>query len=517
MKIVKDYSISKILITVLFLFIFSVSLRIWDLNSMGRVWDEQSLAEKGYLITRLIENKDFSNKFWYLDAADHPVFAFYFIGIASRGDLIKYDPSAPTTFSPGSFGAPVFHYDLTYARLLSVFISSLSVVLIFFIGLRFFSYFVGLASGVILAMLPHYLGYSQMVELEAWIVLFFSLCAFLYMLYLDSGKKSLLILTGIFTGILLQIKQSNALILFFYLGSYLIWRRNTKNKKIKYSHFIIMGLIALGVGFLVYPMPFFHLPEFIGRNADWLEGGLVPELIFGKLTGARSYYYVLAFFITTPVLILLATFLGLKISFDKRKLWIYSVLILWFFVPFLITFFHMRQHMIRYLIEFYVPLSILSAIGLEYVSDKFSKKTSTKYIALFIIFVYLFLSILKIKPYYLSYYNELVGGTRGVHNNNLFFIGWWGEGIKKSGEYLINNAKKGSRVGLALNSSNTYPTSENLIYEKFDPNKTYDYILLNDFNITRLGFDEKLLDKDYEVVFREGIEGVDFSRVYKRK
>ncbi len=517
METVKKYRKSKILVIAFFIFISSFLLRVWDLNSMGRVWDEQAIQEKGFLITKLLKEKDFSNKFWYIDAADHPIFAFYFIGLASYGDVIEFDKNAPTTFSPGSFGAPIFPYDLTYGRLLSAFISSLSVALIFLIGARYFSLFVGLSAAIILATIPHYLGYSKMVELESWIVLFFSACVFSYLLFLETGRRHYLILTGILTGLTLMIKQSNALIFIFYLLTFFAWWKLSEKRNITFFHFIPLGVVTLITAFIVYPMPWFHLTEFLGRNADWLEGGLVPELIFGRLMGARSFYYVLAFFITTPFLILILTLVGLKYSFDKRKLWIYSALIIWFFVPFLITFFHMRQHMVRYIIEFYAPLSILTAIGLEYIAIKFSTNKNIKYLAFIIISIYMMISIFKIHPYYLSYYNELVGGIKNVYNKNLFFIGWWGEGLVESGKYLEMYADRNKTIGLALNPTNTIYKSKDLKYEKFDPRKEYEYVVLNDFNITRLGFDERILDKDYVIVFREGLPGVDFSRVYKHK
>jgi NADH:ubiquinone oxidoreductase subunit C len=43
---------------VLSIFIFAVSLRLWNIDKMGRTWDEDSQVELGYKFVKLIENKD---------------------------------------------------------------------------------------------------------------------------------------------------------------------------------------------------------------------------------------------------------------------------------------------------------------------------------------------------------------------------------------------------------------------------------------------------------------------------
>ncbi|MBI3078157.1 MAG: hypothetical protein HYY85_14425, partial [Deltaproteobacteria bacterium] len=63
--------------------------------------------------------------------------------------------------------------------------------------------------------------------------------------------------------------------------------------------------------------------------------------------------------------------------------------------------------------------------------------------------LYLLLIDLRIHPYYLDYYNELVGGPSGVYQRHLLELAWWNEGTDEAVAYLNQVAPPG-RVGLLL-------------------------------------------------------------------
>ncbi len=496
--------------------LFALSLRLWNLNMMGRWWDEGWYVEKGYHFIQDIKMGNFSDPFWYTDGTDHPPLSSYFYGIASYNNFIRYDPNTINNFPSWPKGSPIFHYDLTSPRLVSVFVSCLAILLVFFMATSYFSLFVGIVSAVILAMLPHFLGFSQLVDLESWIMLFFTACVYSYLLYLETRKRSFLLLTGILTGLSLAVKQSDILIFFFYLGVFFIWKKMSKNKTVSFSHLLPIILLSMLTFFLVCPIPWFHPKEFLQYTYQlWFQNeGLIPELIFGKSMGAHFFYYILAFLITTPIIVLLLTGVGLFVA-KKQKNWHSSAVIIWFLVPFLMTFFHERQNMVRYVIEVYAPLSILAAIGLEFVMHKFSKNAVVTYAGLIFVGGYLFLILLQITPYYLDYYNELVGGTKNVYEKQLFFIGWFGEGLRGPGLYIAIHAHPHSRIGMALDPVQTLYTVPTLHYELFDSQKKYDYVVVNAFNITRMGFKENILLKKYRLVYTEKAGGADIAHVYK--
>src|SRR6266446_3518301 len=101
----------KIWIFTIIVFLFALSLRLWNLNEMGRWWDEQWYVEKGYILVELAKKEDFSNPYWYISAADHPTLSNYFYGLASYNDLITYDSHAKLLVNTNIKGAPIFHYD----------------------------------------------------------------------------------------------------------------------------------------------------------------------------------------------------------------------------------------------------------------------------------------------------------------------------------------------------------------------------------------------------------------------
>jgi 4-amino-4-deoxy-L-arabinose transferase-like glycosyltransferase len=507
----------KILFFAVLLFVFALSLRLWNLNAMGRTWDEQNIVEKGYDFVQLAIHHDFSNKFWY-DTPDHPPLSNYLYGIASTGDFIRFDKGETLSFSSNPYGAAIFQYDLTFTRLVSVLFSSIAVVLVFFIGVRLFSLYIGVVSGIVLAMLPHFLGYSQLATHESLITCFFTATVFSYILYFQKKNTLYLLLAGILTGITLELKQSNILLFVFLLGLYFLWKHfYSKKHKISLTHIFLISLTGIITYFVLWPMPLFHFSQFIAfTNEMWFEnGGKIPELLFGIPMGGPFFFYIVAYFVTTPVVILLLGVLGI-IAAAKKKTWEYWAIILWFIVPFLMSFFHQRQMMVRYIIEFYAPLSILCAVGLEHITSTFTGKR-IKYITALLLTGYLALILIKISPYYLDYYNEIVGGTTNVYKNKLFFLGEWGQGLKGPGKYIATYASKNDRIGMALNPAVTLYRSPNLVYEPFDATKKYDYVIVNTFNILRLGFNDSILYKDYEVVYREKADGAVLATVYRHK
>jgi hypothetical protein len=171
--------------------------------------------------------------------------------------------------------------------------------------------------------------------------------------------------------------------------------------------------------------------------------------------------------------------------------------------------------MVRYIIELYAPLSLLSAVGLEFILNK-AGQTRLKYAAIVLLCGYMLFILGKITPYYLDYYNEVVGGTNNVYSSKLFYLWELGQGLRNHGKYIASHASKGDIIGMALNPKDTLYRSPQLEYEPFDPKNRYDYVIVNTFNVLRLGFDESILHKDYSIVYTEKAGDAVLTRVYKR-
>jgi hypothetical protein len=83
--------------------------------------------------------------------------------------------------------------------------------------------------------------------------------------------------------------------------------------------------------------------------------------------------------------------------------------------------------------------------------------------------------------------------------------------------YIATHASKDDVIGLALNPKTTLYQSPLLKYEDFDAKRKYDYVIVNTYNVLRLGFDESILYKDYIVIYTEKADGSVLAEVYKHK
>lgn len=507
------------LLVVLLIFLFSILLRIWNLNEIGRTWDEAEYAEPGYKLVELLKKGDFNNSYFYT-TYNHPPLVKYLYGISSHFDIEERL----------SNGEVILKYDLTYSRLLSAILFSLGVVMTVIIGWKVFSGTVGIFSGIILAMLPFSLGLSQLVTTESLKIFIYPLTVYFYILLLEKFSWKRVLAAGIITGVALQSKQSNFLVIPMLGGMFFLQYKQFKTTKkaafvkTRIKAIFSVTLIGIIVFILIWPQVLLHLREVYEIHQElwnvqfspkiWQITLSPPEVFFGRLMLTPIFYYVVYFFITIPVLILILFFVGIKEIFKKNNFLLFSIL-LWFLLPFSLSLYSWRQHGLRYIIEVYPAIAIISAIGFEFAVQKFTKKKVYHFLFFLVVIFYMFLNLWNVKPYYLDYFNELVGGVNNVYKYKLFQIGWWGQGIGEAGSYVIKNAPNGSSVGLALSPIHSAPPMPTLNVEKYDINKKYDYVIVNFYNVLREGFDDSVIRNNYKAVYSVKADEAILVTVYK--
>lgn len=503
---VKKRKIIKFLL-ILFIFIFAVSLRLWNIDKMGRTWDEDSQVELGYKFIKLIENKDFSNPLWKYPY--HPPLTKYLYGWAAQYDVIGYKD-----------GKPIFNYDWTHARLISVLFSSLTAILILLFGWKYFSPFIGFVSAIIFSMIPFLLGLSQLATIESILLFFFTASIYTFLNFLNRMTLINGILTGIMLGLALETKYTNILLIPIFLWIYTVWYiKNKKKGNFLNPKILIIIATSFLTFFLLWPMPLFHLKEIFEANYQMRvvdTAHSIPEVFFGKLMFVPTLYYAVEFLITTPFVILILFVIGLKNISDK-KTWIIYSLVIWFIFPFIQSFYNFRQHGVRYIIEIYAPLSLIAGIGFNYILSKFTQRILIKTIFFIPIIIYMFLILIRITPYYLNYFNIVVGGAKNVYEKRLFQLGWWGEGGREAILYLKNTAPEGSIIGVAHEPFASIPKVNNFKIEPYKENKEYDYVVVGFFHIIRHGFDDSKIRKEYTPVHSVIADGAHIMEVYKKK
>lgn len=476
---------------------------------MGRTWDESAYVEQGYVFIDLIRQGNFTDPFWY-NNFDHPPLARYLYGSASFLDLAGYDKN----------GKPIFHYDYTHARLVSALLTSLSAVLIAALGWRYISAFVGTSAGIILSMLPLSVGYGQIATLESFILFFFTAAAYAFITFLENKSLKNIVITGILLGMALEVKQSNILLVPLFLLMFAVWyiyEKKTKEKQLFEKKIFYIFFIGLLTYFAIWPMPWFHLSEVISfHNNMWLTQNPLPppEVFFGKMILVPKIYYVVFFFITTPLFILILSLFGLRFISDKKR-WVFYIIVLWFLFPFIQSLYHFRQHGIRYIIEIYAPFALIAGIGCEFLAEKLHLQKTKKLLILLPLIAYLFIILLHITPYYLDYFNELVGGTKTVYEKRYFLLGWWHQGIKEAGLYVQKHAPPGSTIGvLKYEIAHVPPLSKQKVI-LYNDSQLYDYVIVGYFSVLREGFDDTTVRKKYHRVYSVMADGARLVDIYK--
>lgn len=495
------------LLAVSLIFAFAVSLRLWNLDKMGRTWDEDSQVELGYKFIKLIENKDFNNPLWQYPY--HPPLTKYLYGWAAQYDVRNYKG-----------GKVVFNYDWTNARIISILFGSLTAVLILLLGWSYLSPFVGAISAIIFSMLPFFLGLSQLATIESVLIFFFTASVYSFLNFLNKMTLRNAILTGILAGLAFETKYTNVLLIPLFFWIYTLWYFYRSKKRPYFNiKILVIPAVAFLTAFLLWPMPWFHLKEIFDLNYKMRvldTARSIPEVFFGRLMFVPKLYYAIEFLITTPFLILTFFLIGLK-DISNKKTWIMYSLLAWFLLPFIQSFYNFRQHGVRYIIEIYAPLSLIAGIGFNYLLEIFTKKTLTKIIFFIPVFIYMLAILIRITPYYLNYFNIIVGGAKNAYEKKFFQLGWWGEGGREAIFYLKEAAPKGSIIGVAHEPFASIPQVNNLKIEQYKENNKYDYVIVGFFHIIRHGFNDSKIRKDYISVYSVMADGARIMEVYKKK
>ncbi len=511
----------KILV-ILFIIFLAFSVRIATINKIGRTWDEQEYIEQGYKMIELIKKGDFGNSYFYT-TYNHPPLVKYLYGITAHFDVERISTT----------GEPIFKYDYTFSRILSVTMFSIGIFFTVLIGWKLFSPTVGVISGIILSMLPFSLGLSQLVTAESLKILTYPLTIYSYIPLLKNRITTMNILfAGVATGIVLQAKQTNFILVILLGIIFLVQckhldkkdRKDFLRKKLKI--FLAVCLIGMLVFIALWPQFIFHIKDVWYINQKlwnirfsskiWQITLAPPEIFFGKLRLVPVFYYIVYFFISIPLLVLVLFFLGLKKILSNKN--IYSLtLILWFLLPFGLSIYSWRQHGLRYIIEIYPAIALISALGFDNFVNKITTNKIKKFLYFIPIFTYLFIALWQIKPYYLDYFNELVGGVNNVYDKKLFQIGWWGQGVGEAGYYLKENAPKSSKIGLAISPSHVFPVLKDFDVLRYKKSGNYDYVVVNYYNIIREAFDDSPIVSNYEPVYKVFADKAVLVTVYKKK
>jgi hypothetical protein len=281
------------------------------------------------------------------------------------------------------------------------------------------------------------------------------------------------------------------------------WRFDYK----KWLSFLLFPIAALLIFYLIWPYlwsdPIGGIQKSVGH---W---GQVTEWYFGVPNAILpDSYFVTYFWYMTPVIIMALSLIGLIAKpFSKEKIYILILLL----VPFINSVVGIKQGGIRYLLFVFIPLAILSAIGLRFIVSK-AKNLAFQLIIIVAIFGYMGYTVITYYPYYIDYYNEIMGGAKGNYQKKALQFGWWGEGSKRTADYLNENAEIEATVFNNMKPDHTLNDLRSdlvLVTEKEEP----EYIV---FNAAWAWTTSYQPPAGYSVVHQEKAAGAPIITVLKR-
>lgn len=300
---------------------------------------------------------------------------------------------------------------------------------------------------------PFLLAYSRVIHVDALLTCFMitSLLAFLW--YLRGGNWGWALVSGVLGGLAALTKSPGMLLVpILPVAGWLFVRAERYPGVMKRLIIALLcwGTMALVAFFALWPAmwsrPAFAL-EWILLNAQSVASAPHPTsgLFWGKLVTDQSpWYYLVGFpFQLTPLTsigLLLEAFFIIKGLIVKRSIrdhspvafgvieWVLPVFIVLFVGPVALA----GRRWLRYILPVYPALQIMAALGLWRLTLGSKARTFLRW-GLVGVIVLQIIQVAIFHPYYLSYYNPLLGGGKTAPQ---YVVVGWGEGLDQAAEYL---------------------------------------------------------------------------------
>lgn len=312
-------------------------------------------------------------------------------------------------------------------------ISSLLFVVPFLIVFTYmaigqFGYVIGVLAPFVFSLMPHVLFLTPLFTLDYAVAVLW----FLTVVFAIKGMKNYgwLTLSGFTLGLLLVTKFHGVLLAVPIAGLWLWYFEKKKNKVQGIVKLFYLGVLALLVVIALWPWLWSStIPHLISYVQLQLQPRTVPAYIFGQAYGWAPWWYTpIMFLVTTPAFVLIFFAIGSFYALKKGSVWDKIMLanavypILFFSLPGVY-----RYDWIRLFLPAYPFVVLVTARGMKVTISWFKKDLRQVGVIsiIFLWFVTLFFSVIRIHPWESAYYNEFVGGIAGA-NRLGFETEYWG-------------------------------------------------------------------------------------------
>ncbi|MCC7105995.1 MAG: glycosyltransferase family 39 protein [Chloroflexi bacterium] len=419
-------------------------------------------------------------------------------------------------------------------------VTSLAVVVLWLLVWRLFGPGLALLAGVLLAVEPFFMAHSYVAHVDGSLTSYMNIAFFSALVYASRrGGRGYLVLCGIATGLAFLTKApASFLALFIPLIAVAAFRAQGRLHSLAdLRRLVLDGLTWVAVTgvvcFALWPAlrtdPVATLTQMVTYTEE--VGGSDHENVCfgGQPCGDPGplFYPVAAGFRLTPVTMLGVALLlvnlvvtavaghrwpGLRIP--KHRLAVFLALFA-FILLFMLMMTSAPKKFDRYILPTFPSVELLAAAGIWLTVTRLARGRSARIlpaVALLVGIVQIW-PALAVFPYYLSYYNPLLGGGPRAAKN---IVVGWGEGIEQVTSYL--NAKPDSD---RLTISGFYPrvmmaqfNGKVLPDKQYDPAAT-DYIVLYINALQRdlaSNLRQEARGRKAELIIR--INGIEYARLY---
>jgi hypothetical protein len=393
---------------------------------------------------------------------------------------------------------------LIWSKLPIIIILILLGLLIFIFAKKFFGLKVAFLSLIFFVFSPTFIAHGRLITTDVGACLGFLLAIYFWLKFLEKPKKKNIILAGLVFGLALLIKFSLILLIPFFLiitPLYIFLFRKPFWQYIGFS--FLVGLI--GLVFVIWPIYAFNTAHYPAERqlndtlavlesnpmgalksldiamvkapvlrplGHYLLGLLMAThrtttgnsvYLMGMLSGTGWWFYFpliyllkvpLAFHILTLIVIIfiLSRLVKNKIYSDfliKAKEWLKNNFPVLAMIIFLVIYWFVSMSGklnigIRHILPTFPFIYILVSLGIVRMIS-YTRKRVWKRLIIIVLGIllgwYIFSSI-NVFPYYLSYYNELAGGTDNGYKYAVDSNYDWGQDMKRLKDWLTKESDK---------------------------------------------------------------------------
>lgn len=423
----------------LLVFVASLAVRLADLDRFATI-DESRWIQRGADFWTLVQQRDDEDTF----IIGHPgVTTMWLVGLGmgpERVERMATRPGRPdVTRRDGYLDA------LVAARRAFVVVGSAAIALIALLAWRLAGPLSGALTGLLLAADPFLAAHNQVAHLDATLsglmaVVFLSAAV----VWLRGGELGWLALAGAATGLALLTKAPSIYLLgaLPLLAGWWAIRDGQRPWPARIGRVglgtLLWAAIAVGVCFALWPAlrvnPVGTVQKLI-QFTSRVGGGEHDNFFLGQPTDDPGWLYypiVLAFRLGLGTLggLALAAALGGSRRQQRSVVGAATLFVLGFWLMMNLG----PKRFDRYLLPLFPLLGLLAAIGWSWAARALQPRGRA--IAAGAVALSLVLQLvptLLVRPYYLSYYNPLLGG--GAMAQQEVFVGW-GEGLAPVADYL---------------------------------------------------------------------------------